>query len=40
MNAGREAKMKALEEAIAEEKSVEEVYTCRDQIYDILKVCW
>ena len=38
MNAGRLAKMKALEEAIADEKSVEDVYSCRDQIYDILKV--
>ena len=38
MNAGREAKMNALEEAIADEKSVEEVYACRDQIYEILKV--
>jgi len=37
MNAGRQAKMKALEEAIADEKSVEQVYSCRDQIYDILK---
>ena len=39
MNAGRHAKIKALEEAIADEKSVEQVYSCRDQIYDILKVC-
>ena len=38
MNAGRQAKIKALEEAIADEKSVEDVYSCRDQIYEILKV--
>ena len=38
MNAGRQAKMQALEEAIADEKAVEGVYACRDQIYDILKV--
>lgn len=37
MNAGRQAKIKALEEAIADEKSVEDVYSCRDQIYEILK---
>ena len=38
MNTGRISKIKALEEAIVDEKSVEDVYACRDQIYDILKV--
>ncbi|XP_065070666.1 ATP synthase F(0) complex subunit B1, mitochondrial-like [Rhopilema esculentum] len=37
MNEGRNARIKAYEEAIADEKSVEAVYSCRDQIYEVLK---
>ncbi len=38
MNEGRVAKIAALEKAIAEEKAVEDVYTSRDVIYNILEV--
>ena len=38
MNEGRNAKIKSLEQAIVEEKAVEDVYSCRDQIYEVLQV--
>eukprot|EP00794_Sanderia_malayensis_P012848 gene12848-14170_t len=37
MNEGRMAKIQALKEAISEEKSIEEVYSSRETIYNILE---
>jgi len=37
MNEGRNIKIKSLEQAIVEEKAVEDTYSCRDQIYEVLQ---
>ncbi len=38
MNEGRVSRIESLKAAIAEEKAVEEVYSSRDTIYDVLEV--